>query len=171
MAQPFKKNTFINLWSSWIDNRKSWSLSNINMPSKGFTLDNIKYYLNLGRPLRLCIGLNKNFEMYNNIITNPYKFPQIPLNLMWYDDGKQDSNITGYHAVTIVGYSDCLTPDGSVGVFKIANSWSTLWGDAGYFYITYNWFFATTNTGVGDFKITPHFSNGCGPVSEVSVIY
>ncbi len=46
------------------------------------------------------------------------------------------STITN-HAVTIVGYDDSITDDGDEGAFKVANSWGMGFGDAGYFWITY----------------------------------
>ena len=41
----------------------------------------------------------------------------------------------GGHAVTIVGYDDDFQ---GVGAFKVINSWSTNWGDGGYFWMTYD---------------------------------
>ena len=43
----------------------------------------------------------------------------------------------GGHAVTIVGYCDTLTTADGPGAFRIANSWGTGWGDAGYFWMSY----------------------------------
>ena len=49
------------------------------------------------------------------------------------------SNLGG-HALAVVGYDDNIdTPDGK-GAFKIANSWGTGWGDAGFGYVTYQEF-------------------------------
>ena len=43
----------------------------------------------------------------------------------------------GWHDVTIVGYDDNhATADGR-GAFRIVNSWGTDWGDAGYFWMSY----------------------------------
>ena len=53
-----------------------------------------------------------------------------------YQGGK-----VGAHAVAIVGYDD------SKNAYKIMNSWGTGWGDAGYSWITYD-FFPYTGAGV-----------------------
>ena len=42
------------------------------------------------------------------------------------------------HAITIVGYDDSVADDGNIGAFKIVNSWGTSWGEAGYFWMTYD---------------------------------
>ncbi len=43
----------------------------------------------------------------------------------------------GGHAQTIVGYDDTIvTPDGT-GAFRVVNSWGTNWGDAGFYWISY----------------------------------
>ncbi|MCP4119513.1 MAG: hypothetical protein GY737_29765 [Desulfobacteraceae bacterium] len=45
-----------------------------------------------------------------------------------------NGNNLGGHAVTIVGYDD----NKFGGAFKIINSWSTSWGDGGYFWLPYS---------------------------------
>ncbi|MGB8955924.1 MAG: C1 family peptidase [Tumebacillaceae bacterium] len=49
----------------------------------------------------------------------------------------------GGHMVTIVGYDDNKAYSGGVGAFKIINQWGTGWGNAGYSWISYD-FFART---------------------------
>jgi len=44
------------------------------------------------------------------------------------------------HAQTVVGYDDSISDDGDVGAFRIVNSWSAGWGDAGYYWLTYGAF-------------------------------
>lgn len=53
----------------------------------------------------------------------------------------------GYHAMTVVGYNDEIwvdinsngAPDaGEKGAFRIANSWGTYWGDAGFYWMAYD---------------------------------
>jgi hypothetical protein len=44
-------------------------------------------------------------------------------------------NPVGLHAQTIVGYDDAQGPGGA---FRIANSWSTGWGDNGFIWVDYN---------------------------------
>ncbi len=50
-------------------------------------------------------------------------------NFIWK---KYKDNVTGGHALTIVGYDD------NIGAFKIINSWGTNWGEDGYFWIDYD---------------------------------
>jgi hypothetical protein len=42
-----------------------------------------------------------------------------------------------WHEVTIVGYNDTLVTADGVGAFRLVNSWSAGWGDAGYFWMSY----------------------------------
>jgi len=43
----------------------------------------------------------------------------------------------GGHLVTFVGYDDTLTTHDGKGAFKMVNSWGTGWGQAGYFWMSY----------------------------------
>jgi len=54
---------------------------------------------------------------------------------------------SGYHAMTVVGYNDSIWVDvngngtvdaGEKGAFRIANSWGTLWQEAGFCWIAYD---------------------------------
>ncbi len=70
-----------------------------------------------------------------------------------YADGKGNKNniissaeysgLEPDHAQTIVGYYDNMSDGGEQGVFKVANSWGSGWGDGGYYYITYAAFLKT----------------------------
>jgi C1A family cysteine protease len=42
-----------------------------------------------------------------------------------------------WHEVTIIGYNDTLVTADGVGAFRLVNSWSAGWGDAGYFWMSY----------------------------------
>jgi hypothetical protein len=45
------------------------------------------------------------------------------------------------HCIAICGYDDAkVNGDGTTGAYKVMNSWGTGWGDAGYSWITYNFF-------------------------------
>jgi hypothetical protein len=42
-----------------------------------------------------------------------------------------------WHEVTIVGYNDTLVTADGVGAFRLVNSWGTGWGEAGFFWMSY----------------------------------
>lgn len=44
------------------------------------------------------------------------------------------------HANTFVGFDDSVTDDGEAGAFRVVNSWGSTWGDAGYYWLTYDAF-------------------------------
>ncbi len=49
-----------------------------------------------------------------------------------------DGNVTGGHAMAIVGYDDSIrSPSGMVGAFKLMNSWGEGWGIRGFGWIAY----------------------------------
>lgn len=53
--------------------------------------------------------------------------------------------LQGGHAVCLAGYDDSkVMPDGSRGAFLVRNSWGAKWGQAGYFWMAYN-YVADTN--------------------------
>jgi len=54
----------------------------------------------------------------------------------------QSGSYQGGHGITIVGYDDRKRygpGGGEEGAFKIANSWGTNWGNAGYFWVSYEY--------------------------------
>jgi C1A family cysteine protease len=64
--------------------------------------------------------------------------------MTWNDGNVMSSNTTynqtgihSYHALIIAGYDDNKGPNGA---FRIINSWSQQWGDAGYIWVDYNFF-------------------------------
>jgi len=50
------------------------------------------------------------------------------------------SSVRGGHAVCAVGYNDGYKIGSSVGAFKIANSWGSIWGHSGFAYLPYDYF-------------------------------
>jgi hypothetical protein len=60
-----------------------------------------------------------------------------------FADGNYIMSATEYsstyynHGQTIVGYDNAVTDDGNVGAFKVVNSWGIEWGQAGYYWLTY----------------------------------
>ena len=75
----------------------------------------------------------KVYDSFHNIFGPKYTM-QMP-KAHERDDGEP----LGYHAVVAVGYND------SEGCIKVLNSWGSMWGDNGYFYMPYqfieNYFF------------------------------
>jgi C1A family cysteine protease len=65
------------------------------------------------------VGAMKVHNSFYNYSSGIYKPDQVEQNL-------------GGHAILIVGYSD------KIGGFKVKNSWGTLWGDKGFFWIAYD---------------------------------
>ncbi len=64
--------------------------------------------------------------------------------MTWNNDNVMTANTTynqtgihAYHALVIAGYDDSKGPNGA---FRIINSWSPQWGDAGYIWVDYNFF-------------------------------
>jgi hypothetical protein len=76
--------------------------------------------------------------------------------MSWRGDGVI-SNVTSYdnvgqhayHAMIIAGYDDSK---GANGAFRIVNSWGNQWGDAGYIWVDYNFFFQNFVMSAGDAK-------------------
>jgi C1A family cysteine protease/PKD repeat protein len=48
------------------------------------------------------------------------------------------SSNTLNHAQTIVGFDDSIADDGEVGAFRVVNSWGSGWGEAGFYWFTYD---------------------------------
>ncbi len=82
-------------------------------------------------------------DAYYNTSTNSY-----------YYSGTDAPN----HAVTLVGWDDTKVTSGGTGAWIVKNSWGTSWGNAGYFYISYN--DAAVNEEVGFFPGYRDFSTG-----------
>jgi C1A family cysteine protease len=72
-----------------------------------------------GKPV--VVGMRIKESMKKLTKTNP----------IWKPSELASDNILGGHALCIIGYND------SLGVFEVMNSWGNLWGDQGYFYMTY----------------------------------
>ena len=69
----------------------------------------------------------------------------------WYDvggefilDGPQYvdwKDLQSSHSITVVGYNDTIKTKYGIGAFKLLNSWGQEWGNNGFGYIAYDWFF------------------------------
>jgi C1A family cysteine protease len=56
------------------------------------------------------------------------------------DRPKSGESSRGGHMVTIIGYDDNKAYNGYTGAFKVINQWGTSWGNAGYTWISYDFF-------------------------------
>ncbi|MCE9600005.1 MAG: hypothetical protein K8S54_18740 [Spirochaetia bacterium] len=86
------------------------------------SVESIKAELAAGRPVMMGLLIYENFYKLNKDINVYENFR-----------GK----FYGGHAITIIGYDDRKSVNGTTGAFKIMNSWGKAWGDQGYGYITY----------------------------------
>jgi hypothetical protein len=87
-------------------------------------LTTIKQLLAAGSIAVLGINVYENFEELNS--TNS-------IYCVKYAKGSS----LGGHAVTIVGYDDTKKTADGTGAFKLINQWGTSWGNAGYFWMSY----------------------------------
>lgn len=102
---------------------RDWKILYTDQDSQDYMIQQTKQYLLTGDlPI---IGVNAGFNYMYPVTYNGKSFITL------------DDSYIGGHAITVVGYDDNIdTPDGK-GAFKIANSWGTEWGDAGFGYVTY----------------------------------
>jgi hypothetical protein len=84
----------------------------------------IKQLLANGSTSSLSIGVWGNFD---NIAAHNY---------MYCSADREGSN-RGGHLITFVGYNDTLTTVDGTGAFRMVNSWGPGWGQAGYFWMSY----------------------------------
>lgn len=75
----------------------------------------------------------------------------------------------GGHGMTLVGYDDSLwvdvnangvTDPGELGAFKVANSWGTSWGNAGFIWVAYDALRTTSAVAGGPTTRVPLMNNG-----------
>jgi uncharacterized membrane protein len=83
---------------------------------------NIKYALNEQYPV--IIAINSFGNGWSNTANH--------INGVW--NGKNDTVVTGHHAMCIIGYDD----NNAGGAFLVMNSWGDDWGQNGYFWIKYS---------------------------------
>lgn len=84
------------------------------------TIDQIKAALTSGFPVVFGFVVYSSFESQEVAETGRMPMP------------KEDEDILGGHAIAAVGFDD------KEQVFIIRNSWSSAWGDNGYFYMPYD---------------------------------
>ena len=135
---------------------------------KSFNLKLVQSYLNNGLPLIMALGLPKYFiDIYvtYNSLSNFY--PSLTTSGIWYYNKSQETACTtqvGGHTMCLCGYINnvkaAYEADGSSGVFIFINQWKRKFGNYGYGYITYNYFFNCFNPG------GPLF-NGNSPLQRV----
>ncbi|MFX1479012.1 MAG: CARDB domain-containing protein [Promethearchaeota archaeon] len=92
------------------------------------TIDTIKALLDSEIPVTFGIDSNQfNFGFMDaNYIISSTEY------------GYSSGNLN--HAQCFVGYDDSMTDDGDIGAFRVVNSWGLGWGDAGYYWLTYDAF-------------------------------
>lgn len=95
----------------------------INTESAG-ALDQVKSHVAAGNVGLLAILIYGNFDNISSYGTN-------------YCIADRTGSNRGGHAVTIVGYDDGRVTHDGTGAFRCVNSWGTDWGDAGFFWISY----------------------------------
>ena len=92
----------------------------------------------------------ERIKLYKSILAQKNAISiAIPLYSNWFNIRPLNPNILiptknatflGGHAITWVGYDDCHpNPDGSIGAFKVQNSWGTNEGENGFFWMSYKW--------------------------------
>jgi len=94
----------------------------IASPEAGMTVNNLKGYLNSGRPIVFGARLGDRFMTWSGsgvISSDTYLNP-----------GMQHAN----HAMVLTGY------DNSKNAFRVRNSWGRSWGDNGSIWVDYNFF-------------------------------
>ena len=74
-------------------------------------------------PVVIGCKLDDNFMQWNSEAVYQFSGPTT------------DVGIHSYHALCIVGYDN---DKGPLGAFKVVNSWSNQWGDAGFIWVDYN---------------------------------
>ncbi len=74
-----------------------------------------------------------------------------------YPGVARDSMIAS-HIVAIVGYDDTIKTAYGHGAFKLLNSWGTSFGDQGFFYLDYNWFYFAKWWGFTFFFLEENFN-------------
>jgi C1A family cysteine protease len=104
-----------------ITNYYSTDPENINF------ITNIKKAIYGGYPVMVGVELKKSFEPYN-LKNNPNG---VKSDGLW--NPKQNEKPDVGHAMCVIGYDNIKFG----GCFKLANSWSTKYGDKGYVYIKY----------------------------------
>ena len=90
------------------------------------SLSRVKTLLAQGYPVVVGFTIYENFDTYKGGIYS-----------------KTGGNVTGGHAMCIVGYDD------EQGYLKIVNSWGREWGDNGFFYLDYKLFEELAQWGAG----------------------
>jgi len=79
-------------------------------------------------------GTPVTFGLDANRYTNGFKDGNYIISAAEYNSDRPN------HANTFVGFDDSITDDGEVGAFRVVNSWGSAWGEAGYYWLTYDAF-------------------------------
>lgn len=89
-----------------------------------FGMDALKAHLAAGNTATTAIGVYSNFDYIQNFNYT-------------YCASERYGTMRGGHIVTFVGYDDDRVTADGLGAFRMVNSWGTSWGDAGYWWMSY----------------------------------
>jgi parallel beta-helix repeat protein len=103
--------------------RKAVSQNWLNLAEPG-GMDALKAYLADGNTATTGISVWSNFDNIENFNYT-------------YSSSERYGSDRGGHIVTICGYDDDKATADGLGAFRMVNSWGTGWGEAGYWWMTY----------------------------------
>lgn len=111
------------------------------------SLDEFKVQLELGNPIAVGCNTGDETQLYRG-------------GVMMSDNG--DGN--GGHAMCVVGFDDEKGPNGAM---LVANSWDTWWGDEGFLWVDYDFFFSGQYC---EYAFVLEADKGVAPVVDSKVV-
>jgi C1A family cysteine protease len=91
------------------------------------TVQGFKTMINMGYPVAFGFTVYASFESQEVANTGIMKMPA------------RGEKVLGGHAVLCVGYDDDMSHSGLKGFLRCRNSWSSSWGQQGYFFMPYDY--------------------------------
>jgi C1A family cysteine protease len=132
-------------WATDAANHKIATFRAISHTSLNDYLTDIKENLVSNNPVVVGVGIGAGFQNWTGSGVMSAGF-----------DPCGGGNACGGHAQCIVGYDDAK---GAGGAFRIVNSWNGTWGDNGFFWVDYNFFFNTLLSKDNDGKLCVFVAN------------